>query len=388
VRLLFISSFYLFGGTRFGGAKRLYYFAREWSRSAEVTLINLDVCLEGPASAAPHPEFRDGLVLPGTKGPGFRERFLSAHEDLRPLVRAHRERIGRFLAGREFDAILLAFPWALAFLDDPAVAGLRAPVTYLEDDLAFERYRAEAASARGSWAKAAKLVRLRQALAFYRPRLRRVSRFVGISRQELDAMGREFPGPARFLASYGLPLEEYPLLPPPREGFTLGFIGNYGHPPNADALRWLADGLAAAIRERCPGTRFILAGKGIPAWAPDAFRDLPAVELLEDVAELGDFYGRISAFLNPIRTGRGMRTKLLEAAAFGRPIVSTRLGAEGLDDLEIGIGDGAEGLARACSRLAGDADPRAAAIRNRAVVESRYSLGKVAADLLGFMVPA
>ncbi|MBW8886202.1 MAG: glycosyltransferase family 4 protein [Fibrobacteres bacterium] len=387
MRLLFISSFYLFPETRYGGSKRLYYFAREWSRRAHLTLINMDSCAEWAGGDERHPEFEDFLLVPGQKGAGWRERYLEGHEDFRAVLEANRGRIGKFLAGRHFDAVLLAFPFSLPFLDG-YLDKVNAPVTYLEDDLSFERYRSEAGTARGPLAKAAKLIRMKQALSFYRPRLARVAKFVGISRQELDAVARHFPRPKRFLATYGLPIGEFPFLPAPSGGPVLGFIGNYGHPPNLDVLRWLADDLAATIRARCPGIRFAIAGKGIPEWARDAFRNQPDVRLLENVPDLKDFYAGISAFLNPIRTGRGMRTKLVEAAAYGRPIVTTSLGAEGLEDLEMRIADGSEGLARACADLLREPDPSDAVRRNRATVESHYSLEKVAAELLAFLEPS
>jgi glycosyltransferase involved in cell wall biosynthesis len=384
MRLLFISSFYLFPETRYGGAKRLYYFAREWSRYAQLTVISMDACVECPVGAEPRSGFADFLFVPGRKGTGWRERFLDAPEDVRPIVAANLERIRSFLAGRTFDAILLAFPWSLSFLDQ-ALEGIDAPITYLEDDLSFERYRLEAGAARNPFRKAAKRIRQWQVLSFYRPRIARVVRFVGISPQEMDAMARHFPGPKRFMASYGLPLEEYPFLPPPSGGPVLGFIGNYGHPPNEVALRWLAEGLAAAIRLRCPGVRLILAGKGIPAWAHDAFRGQGDVELREDVADLRGFYAGISAFINPIRSGRGMRTKLVEAAAFGRPIISSALGAEGLEDLELRVSETTEGLAEACADWLREPEPYAEARRNRTKVESRYSIGKLSAEFLAFL---
>jgi glycosyltransferase involved in cell wall biosynthesis len=387
VRLLFISSFYLFPETRYGGSKRLYYFAREWSRRAQLTLINMDGCAEWAGGDVRHPEFDDFLLVPGQKGVGWRERYLEGHEDFRAVLAASRDRIGKFLAGRHFDAVLLAYPFSLAFLDG-YLDSVNAPVTYLEDDLSFERYRSEAAAARGPLAKAIKVIRMQQALAFYRRGMARVAKFVGISRQELDAMARVFPAPKRFLASYGLPIGEFPFLPAPSGGPVLGFIGNYGHPPNQDVLRWLADGLAAALRARCPGIRFSLAGKGMPEWVREAFRGQSDVQILGNVPDLKEFYAGISAFLNPIRTGRGMRTKLVESAAFGRPIVTTSLGAEGLEDLEMRIAESAEGLAQACADLFRDPDPSAAVRRNRATVESRYSLEKVAAGLLAFLEPS
>jgi glycosyltransferase involved in cell wall biosynthesis len=177
------------------------------------------------------------------------------------------------------------------------------------------------------------------------------------------------------------------MLPRSRTAPVFGFIGNYGHPPNQEALRWLSEGLAEAIRERCPDARFVLAGKGIPAWARNEFGGRSYVELREDVPDLRDFYAGVTAFLNPIRSGRGMRTKIVEAAAFGRPIATTSLGAEGLENLALRIGDGTRGLAEACAALLADPDPEAAIRRNRDTVEREYSLGKVAGELLTFIGP-
>lgn len=388
MRLLFISSFYLSSDTRYGGAKRLYYFAREWSRRAQLTLINLDVLLEAPEGGAPHRDFGDFLLVPGVKGKGWKERFLAANEDMRPVVERHRERIRAFLAGRSFDAVLLAYPWSLSFLGPGGVLdGVEPAPIYLEDDLSFERYRAEAEASGNPVRRAAKRIRMRQALAFYRPRLERVRKFVGISREEIGIMARHFPSQRGFLATYGLPLAEFPLLSRSGKEPVFGFIGNYGHQPNQEALRWMAEGLADAIRARCPEARFSLAGQGMPAWVREALRARGDVELHGNVGDLRDFYAGVTAFLNPIRSGRGMRTKLVEAAAFGRPIATTSLGAEGLDDLDMRIGDGTQGLADACAALLADPDPEAAIRRNRSAVESRYSLEKVAGDLLAFMEP-
>ena len=63
---------------------------------------------------------------------------------------------------------------------------------------------------------------------------------------------------------------------------------------------------------------------------PEAFQHGPAVELVGFVNDIRESLGRYSLFLCPILSGSGVRVKLLEAFAAGIPVVSTRLGAEGL----------------------------------------------------------
>jgi glycosyltransferase involved in cell wall biosynthesis len=168
---------------------------------------------------------------------------------------------------------------------------------------------------------------------------------------------------------------------------VLGFIGNYRHTPNLDAARWLTETLFPAVRARVPAARLVLCGAGFPDALRASFASDPGVEILEELRDLSDFYARISVFVNPIREGRGLRTKVVEAAAYGRAVLSTRLGAEGLEALEIGLFETAEELARAVSGL--DAETtRGIERRNREKVEALFSLEAAGARLLGILAAA
>jgi len=392
LRLLFISSFYLFKDTRFGGTKRLYYFAKEWEKKAELSLICMDGCREWQDGTAGQKEFRDFMMVPETAEPGFMERIFRAPSDRRLSLERRREAIRAFLKGRKFDAILLAFPWSLSFLGT-ILDGTEGPIFFLEDDLVMEQFRMAAETSVNPVRRALKGFRYRQTLAYYRPRMARVKRYIGITRQEVDVMASEFPGLKTGCVSYGIPLEEFPLLPPPAQSHAIGFIGNYGHLPNLDALEWLRDAIIPAVRAKLPEARFLIAGRGMPAAIKADLGREPEVEILENVAGLETFYARITLFLNAVRTGRGLRTKVIEAAAFGRPIVSTSLGVEGLEDLECLIADDAEAMADACARMLGNDGAKAVDLdksvaRNRRTVEERYSLEKVAGDFLAMMAEA
>jgi hypothetical protein len=85
-----------------------------------------------------------------------------------------------------------------------------------------------------------------------------------ISGQEANIMRAVFPRLKVRVLKYGLPLEDHPFLPAPAVPFTLGFIGNYRHTPNRDALTWLVKELYPALRARLPESRLVLAGHQLP----------------------------------------------------------------------------------------------------------------------------
>lgn len=181
---------------------------------------------------------------------------------------------------------------------------------------------------------------------------------------------------------YRIPMEDFPARSLPLSGKVIGFIGNYAHAPNLDALSWLTGTLIPAIRAKCHDARFILAGKGIPPSIREKHGAVSSVEFREDVADLSDFYSDKGIFINPIISGRGMRTKLNEAAAFGRPTVPTSLGAECLG---LSTVDDGQSIADACTRLLRANDNPERIARNRQAVIDRFSLSKVAGDFLSLI---
>ena len=113
-----------------------------------------------------------------------------------------------------------------------------------------------------------------------------------------------------------------------REPFTLLFLGSFRHLPNQEALNWFIKSVYPKIQASEPRVKLMIIGSDPPprhSLPADASIDL--VGFVEDVREP---LLRYSVFLCPILSGSGVRVKLLEAFAAGIPVVSTRLGAEGL----------------------------------------------------------
>jgi glycosyltransferase involved in cell wall biosynthesis len=183
-------------------------------------------------------------------------------------------------------------------------------------------------------------------------------------------------------------LSDFPVLPEPSERAVLGFIGNYRHPPNADAAAWLIGEVFPRVAASVPGARLLLAGPHLPSAWSDRCSAAGPVRYLGEVGAVADFFREVGVFVNAVREGRGLRTKAIEAAAFGRPIVSTRLGAEGLEGLALGLGDDPESLARAVRERLDEGPWRAEAAANRAAVERSFSVEALGRDLMGWLAGA
>lgn len=127
------------------------------------------------------------------------------------------------------------------------------------------------------------------------------------------------------------------------------FVGNLDYYPNRDAVEWLCAEVVPRLRERVNGWRLLIAGSG-------RFRPPPLPEVVDlgPVEDLRPCYARSVAALVPIRGGGGTRIKALEAFAYGRTVVATSLGVEGLGvDEGVFLADDAVGFAERCAVLLG-----------------------------------
>jgi glycosyltransferase involved in cell wall biosynthesis len=162
-----------------------------------------------------------------------------------------------------------------------------------------------------------------------------------------------------------------------REPGTMLFIGSFRHGPNITALEWFLRHVLPRIVERRPDARLVVAGSDPPP------RDLftkagRAVELLGFVEDIRTELRRRAVFVCPVLSGSGVRVKLLEAFASGIPVVSTRIGAEGLarkDGEFCAIADQPEQFARnVVEILNGPEQARAMTERARAEVETNWDM--------------
>lgn len=132
------------------------------------------------------------------------------------------------------------------------------------------------------------------------------------------------------------------------------FLGNYPHDPNRDAVLYFHQRIWPRIRREVPSARFYVVGKDPTPDLMELARQDPSVVVTGTVEDVRPYFERSKVFVNPVRIGGGFRGKLLEAMAMGLPIVTTSLGAEGVeaeDGRDMVIADDPEEFAAAVIRL-------------------------------------
>jgi|SRR5579871_333941 len=127
----------------------------------------------------------------------------------------------------------------------------------------------------------------------------------------------------------GVDVQRFPFRTSGREPGTMLFLGSFRHLPNLTAIEWFMERVLPKILNSNSGARLVVVGSDPPP--RDLFEKAgTAVELVGFVEDIRSELARRAVFVCPILSGSGVRVKLLEAFASGIPVVSTRIGAEGL----------------------------------------------------------
>jgi glycosyltransferase involved in cell wall biosynthesis len=162
------------------------------------------------------------------------------------------------------------------------------------------------------------------------------------------------------------------------DGRTVLFSGSMDFQPNIDGVQFFVSKVLPALHSRVPSVRFVVEGRNPSPSLCRWLARVPGVEVTGTVPDMRVEVAKATVCVVPLRIGSGTRLKILEAGAMGKAVVSTRLGAEGLefiDGKEIVLADEPQDLAKAVAELLADANRRAeigdAACRR---VEAEYSL--------------
>jgi glycosyltransferase involved in cell wall biosynthesis len=138
-----------------------------------------------------------------------------------------------------------------------------------------------------------------------------------------------------------------------RDPARILFLGSLDWRPNQDAVNLLLNDIFPKVREQVPEATLALVGRHPPDWLRARAAESPGVELYSDVPDVRPFLASCGMLAVPLRIGGGSRLKILEALACGTPVVSTRIGAEGLNlaaGRDLVIAESIDGMAEAIVR--------------------------------------
>jgi polysaccharide biosynthesis protein PslH len=156
--------------------------------------------------------------------------------------------------------------------------------------------------------------------------------------------------------------------------FRVTFLGGMHWPPNAEGVSWFAERVWPRVLKAVPSAVLTLIGKGAPK---KLCRQGPGskVEVTGYVADLERYLSETVAFIVPLRSGAGMRVKILDAWCWGLPVISTSVGAEGISTVHaenLLIADDEESFADCLVRV----------MRERALAQRLSENGRAAVEML------
>jgi len=111
---------------------------------------------------------------------------------------------------------------------------------------------------------------------------------------------------------------------------TVLYCGAMDYMPNVDALRWYFGEIHPRLKKMVPDLQVLIVGKS-PAEEVKAYGELPDVTVTGGVPDVRPWYRRAWAQIVPLRIGGGTRLKIPESMAMGTPVISTTIGAQGLN---------------------------------------------------------
>jgi len=261
------------------------------------------------------------------------------------------------LAAQAYDAIFCDDIYMLGNL--PPECPL--PVLLNKHDLTFEIMQRYARFESNPLKRAYIAFEARNVRAWEIESCRRVRAILACSQRDLDILRGLCSKPGFAVVPNVIDVDAYAPVAE-SDGRTVLYVGAMDWLPNRDAVRYFVARILPELRRLSPGVRLVVAGRALP---PDFQRELraPDVVFTGEVADMRAQIATAAVSIVPLRIGSGTRLKIMEAAAMERPVVSTSIGAEGLNFVngsEIEITDSPGEFARIAAALLSDPQRREA----------------------------
>jgi glycosyltransferase involved in cell wall biosynthesis len=257
-----------------------------------------------------------------------------------------------YFAGGRFDLVVCDF--LLPALSIPARRDV--PVVLFQHNVESEIWRRHVEVESNPLLKLLYRVEYAKMLNYERRTVAGASYVIAVSQHDRRLMSSWTPASRISVVPTGVDLEEYsPAVTTGPSTGRLMFVGSMDSKPNVDAMEYFCKEIWPLILAKVPAARFRIVGRNPP---PRVRRLASAsVEVTGTVPSIAEQLRQADVVVVPLRIGGGTRLKIYEAMATGNVMVSTTVGAEGLevsDGRNILLKDGAAQFAGACVVLLQD----------------------------------
>jgi len=152
---------------------------------------------------------------------------------------------------------------------------------------------------------------------------------ISVSQKDKITLQQQFPNQKIICLENGIDKIDF-IKKTPSNIINLGYIGSFSHTPNLNAVKYFFDEIAPLLDKEKIIYKFYLAGNNDSKFIQDIFSSQNLINLGQ-IKETKEFYKKIDCLITPIFSGSGSRIKILEALSFGVPIISSPIGAEGIN---------------------------------------------------------
>lgn len=345
MRILFLTQVFPFPLDA-GPKIRAYYVLRHLAQRHEITLISFVRANDRPEAAAhlrefctavhtvpmPRSKLLDGMHLMRSLVNG--QPFIIARDSVATM----RQRLARVLQAATFDVIhadqLWMAPYALWARHHAQVSAK--PQLVLDQHNAVYLIPQRLVEAETNLLKHRILtLESRKLIRYEVDTCRQFDNVVWVTHDDYAAVqqqvsaGKPIPN-AGVIPICGAP-SDVPMIQRRAELQRITFLGGLHYPPNAKGILWFAQEVFPQILAEVPAALLTVIGKAPPQKLHTLGIPRQNLEVTGFVADPQPYLRETAAFIVPLQAGGGMRVKILDAWQWGLPIVSTRVGAEGIN---------------------------------------------------------
>jgi polysaccharide biosynthesis protein PslH len=332
-----------------GGNIRTYHVLRYLSARHELTFYSY-------YDGAPDPDYERNLQqqLPGGVAVCTGKRELAgaargldylAHVSAQPPYAVSRfahakvqKQLQAWFRERRFDVAVCDFL-------DAAVnfpGSLSIPSVLFQHNVESEIWRRHAATAGNPAKKMMYRMEFRKMLRYERAAVCKFQHVIAVSENDRSLMTRWVDGDRVTVVPTGVDLAQYRPDPASSDPNSLAasaplvtFVGAMDWEPNVDGVEYFCSEVWPSIKAEVPQARFRIVGRNpdrrVQKWASNSTEYDHSIEVTGRVPSVVEHLRQSAVIVVPLRIGGGTRLKIYEAMATGKAVVSTTVGAEGLD---------------------------------------------------------
>ncbi|MGB6383719.1 MAG: glycosyltransferase [Terriglobales bacterium] len=258
---------------------------------------------------------------------------------------------------------------------------LNIPSVLFQHNVESEIWRRHADTAGNPVKKMMYRMEFRKMLRYERATVRKFQHVIAVSENDRALMTKWVDGDRVTVVPTGVDLAQYRPAPNPLDASAplITFVGAMDWEPNVDGVEYFCGEVWPAIKAEIPQARFRIVGRNpdrrVQRWASNPINNDNSIEVTGRVPSVVEHLHQSAVVIVPLRIGGGTRLKIYEAMATAKAVVSTTVGAEGLDvhhGRDIMLADDPSSFAQAVIMLLRDPELRRRYEKTAAETAARY----------------